>query len=173
MPEYDATVTYRDIPNHFGYKAGSDGTIWSQWGMGVSRNPCTNKWRQLTPTKMKRTGYLLIRLAPTGITRLVHHLVLEAFVGPRPPGKECRHFPDPSRTNNHISNLQWGTRSENNLDKRLHGTTSRAGAKITIEEARRIREARANGEQIKSIAARYGLGRMAVRAIIQGKSWAE
>lgn len=46
------------------------------------------------------------------ITRSVHQLVLEAFMGPRPPGKEALHWDD-DRTNNQLSNLRWGTRSEN------------------------------------------------------------
>lgn len=42
----------------------------------------------------------------------VHVLVLEAFVGPRPPGMECLHSNDVG-TDNRLSNLRWGTHSEN------------------------------------------------------------
>lgn len=49
----------------------------------------------------------------------VHMLVLEAFVGPRPTGMECRHFPDRDRTNNRLGNLQWGTPTET-LPTRLY-----------------------------------------------------
>lgn len=54
--------------------------------------------------------------------RAVHRLVLEAFVGPCPPGMECRHFPDRDSNNVELTNLSWGTRSQNNLDKRVHQT---------------------------------------------------
>jgi hypothetical protein len=51
----------------------------------------------------------------------VHRLVLEAFVGPCPPGMETRHLNgDPS--DNRLVNLAWGTPSENNLDRVKHGT---------------------------------------------------
>ena len=51
----------------------------------------------------------------------VHVLVLEAFVGPRPPGLLVRHL-DGDQLNNRLANLTWGTASENNRDKVIHGT---------------------------------------------------
>ncbi len=59
---------------------------------------------------------------------MVHRLVLEAFVGPCPEGKECRHFPDRTRTNNRLENLSWGSHRRNCKDKRIHGTSA-AGVK--------------------------------------------
>lgn len=51
----------------------------------------------------------------------VHHLVAEAFIGPRPAGLEIRHLDGDSR-NNAAANLRYGTHSENELDKVRHGT---------------------------------------------------
>lgn len=51
----------------------------------------------------------------------VHRLVMEAFVGPCPPGREVLHrngIPDDNR----LSNLQYGTRSQNLKDAVDHGT---------------------------------------------------
>lgn len=50
-----------------------------------------------------------------GRSRWVHHLVLEAFVGPRPSGQQCRHSNDIG-TDNRLENLAWGTSSENAMD---------------------------------------------------------
>jgi hypothetical protein len=52
--------------------------------------------------------------------KLVHHLVLGAFVGPCPPGKEGCHWDD-NPANNYPDNLRWGTRSENMLDRDRNG----------------------------------------------------
>lgn len=51
----------------------------------------------------------------------VHRLVMEAFVGPLPEGKEVRHRDD-NPDNNQLSNLVYGTRSENLLDRVRNGT---------------------------------------------------
>ena len=55
------------------------------------------------------------------VVRLVHHLVLEAFVGPRPDGAECCHG-DGDASNNRLSNLRWDTHRANVLDAVAHGT---------------------------------------------------
>ena len=82
----------------------------------------------LTP-RPKKSGHLSVRLMVAGENdrnRLIHTLVLEAFDRPARKGEECRHWPDRDPTNNRLTNLQWGTRSENTLDKVAHGTHPQA-----------------------------------------------
>lgn len=55
------------------------------------------------------------------VRRLGHRLVAEAFLGPRPEGMEIRHL-DGDPTNNPVSNLAYGTRSENMQDALRHGS---------------------------------------------------
>lgn len=57
-------------------------------------------------------------------TRTIHSLVVEAFVGIRPEGKLVRHL-DGDITNNVISNLSYGTNSENMMDRIAHGTSGK------------------------------------------------
>lgn len=52
--------------------------------------------------------------------RLVHRLVLEAFVGPCPSGLEACHANDIG-TDNRLSNLRWDTRQANTLDMVRNG----------------------------------------------------
>lgn len=71
-------------------------------------------------------GYPILQLFLKGkpgqpLFRAVHKLVLEAFVGPRPEGLEVRHL-DGNPKNNHVSNLRYGSKSENTLDRVRHGT---------------------------------------------------
>ena len=69
-------------------------------------------------------GHLIVTLCASDGSRKiakVHRLVLEAFVGPNPPGLECCHNNgDPS--DNRVENLRWGTHRENMRDKIKHGT---------------------------------------------------
>ncbi len=73
---------------------------------------------KLTPYSTQRGGHLRVRIR--GSHYPVHRLMLETFVGPRPEGYICRHL-DGDPTNNHLSNLCWGTPRENYDDTIRHG----------------------------------------------------
>lgn len=86
------------------------------------RVPCKGgKTRQLNQRirrpSLTNCGYLTITLCADGLIqhRTVHPIVLEAFVGPRPPGMECCHN-DGNKANNALSNLRWDTKKANELD---------------------------------------------------------
>ena len=75
-----------------------------------------------------KRGVKVVNLTKDGKqrVRLVHQLVLEAFVGPRPEGiagEDTRHL-DGNPSNNHLSNLKWGSTLENVHDMIDHGTAS-------------------------------------------------
>lgn len=72
-------------------------------------------------------GYLSFSLSKFGrqVDERLHALVLLAFVGPLPEGKERRHR-DGDRLNNTLVNLTYGTKSENELDRVRHGTHNNA-----------------------------------------------
>jgi len=72
--------------------------------------------RRLSPGKLlqpgaNRSGHLTVAIGK-GNSRLVHQLVLEAFVGPRPPGFDSLHL-NHIPTDNRLENLRYGPRSEN------------------------------------------------------------
>lgn len=64
------------------------------------------------------SGYAKVDLH--GVTRRVHVLVLEAFVGPKPFGMEACHRND-VKLDNRVENLYWGDRQANMLDKVANG----------------------------------------------------
>ncbi|MGO1563156.1 MAG: HNH endonuclease signature motif containing protein [Actinomycetaceae bacterium] len=78
--------------------------------------------RILEPT-VRPTGYAQATLAHRrSVTyRLVHRLVLEAFIGPCPEGMEACHN-NGNRTDNRLENLRWDTRLANAHDAIRHGT---------------------------------------------------
>lgn len=103
-------------------------------------------------------------------------LVLTVFVGPCPPGKECCHNPDPTPTNNHLSNLRWDTRSGNVADTVRHGRTCRGTsnhfAKITEEAVLEIRRLAALPDWDRNrIARNFGISVGNVGAIVNHRSW--
>jgi hypothetical protein len=72
---------------------------------------------------VNKRGYLALNLGTE--SHEVHRLIALTFLGPRPSGQEVRHL-DGDALNAAASNLAYGTRSENNLDKRSHGTDHNA-----------------------------------------------
>lgn len=68
-------------------------------------------------------GYQVVSLHDNARRRLsyIHALVLEGFDCLRPPGMVACHY-DGNPSNNRIDNLRWDTYSNNQHDKRRHGT---------------------------------------------------
>lgn len=122
-------VEYREIAGWPGYIVGTNGRVWSCRARGRARGArLTRRWRRvgLRLHPSKRRGYPLTYYVATlsdgrggRACRFVHRLVLEAFVGPCPPGMQCRHL-DGNSLNNRLSNLCWGTPKENLDDAVRH-----------------------------------------------------
>lgn len=73
---------------------------------------------------LNHAGYLTLRVKDDCGKKkdlCLHRAVLLAFVGPLPKGKVSRHL-DGVKTNNHPSNLAYGTHQENREDAIRHGT---------------------------------------------------
>lgn len=73
-------------------------------------------------------GKLHVGLHRNGLvsSRVVHRLVLEAFVGPCPEGLEACHGPG-GALDNRLCNLRWDTRSSNQHDAVREGTHHQSG----------------------------------------------
>lgn len=112
--------TWLPIPGYEGHYEASDyGRI-----RALDRITDTGRrWsgRMLTPSSMP-TGYKVVTLwrHRKQRTQLVHRLVLLAFVGQAPEGTEALHK-DGDHANNRLTNLQWGTHSQNQFDQVKHG----------------------------------------------------
>lgn len=84
-------------------------------------NRITRPGRVLRGRRMRR-GHLRVALCGPGRREdhLIHRLVLAAFVGPCPAGKEGCHNNGIS-DDNRLLNLRWDTRQANMQDAILHG----------------------------------------------------
>lgn len=123
-----------------------------------------------------RCGYSRVELSRCGLPRkwFVHRLVLVAFVGVCPAGLQCRHL-DGDPSNNRLSNLQWGSATENAADRVRHGTAPRGerhqNARLTASAVADIR-ARAKSVTVSRLAREYGVSRTTVRRAASGQTWA-
>lgn len=122
-------------------------------------------------------GYLFVGLSRNGRTSLrkVHHLVLEAFSGPRPEGMQGCHGPG-GRSDNRATQIYWGTLSRNyGADKVRDGTDSngeRNGrAKLTAAIVIVARRRSAAGMATNALAREYGVHPKAMKDAITGKHW--
>lgn len=66
--------------------------------------------------------------------------------------------------------LSWKTNSENQLDRRQHGTTKKTHAKLTPENVAEIRSLEGI-EPTASLAARFGVNEASIRQIFTRKIW--
>lgn len=80
------------------------------------------KGQLLVPQEIGDCGHLAFLLRKDGRQKMarIHHLVLEAFVEPRPGAALGLHWDD-DPTNNTPSNLRWGTYSDNAHDRVRNG----------------------------------------------------
>jgi len=123
-----------------------------------------------------RYGHLKVSLTcgPVRVTRDIHRLVAEAFLGPCPPGLETRH--GAGRTSdNRVVNLSYGTRSENSQDKFRDGVDNsgerQGAAKLDWVRVEEIRRRCAAGESRSSLARRFGVSVPCIALIVRGKTW--
>lgn len=172
------TTTYKEITGYPGYRVGSDGTVWRLWITCRSGRKLGTIWKpmKLSPGTKK---YLRVNLVPpeggSYKTFTVQRLVMEAFVGKRPPGMECRHLNN-NKSDNRLENLKWGTQEENRDDNHQAGSYGKGEthtqAKLTEKQVIEIRKRRDKGEPLKSIATDFNIGVSAVSLIARRKTWA-
>lgn len=170
MPE----EIWKDIPGHEGqYQVSNRGRVRSLPRLVTCERPngrrFTRRYRGfvLKPGRMSG-GHLSVVLGKHTGSRTVHSLVAEAFIGPRPNGKEVCHN-DGDHTNNCVENLRYDTRKENLLDEYRAGRGARS--RVTPETVRAIRAELATKKKGRAIAREFGVSEYVVSEIKTGRSW--
>lgn len=135
----------------------------------------------LSPTPNIKSGHMWVILSngKERRKRTVHTLVLDAFVGPSPPGKEGCHG-DGVPSNNRLENLRWDTRSANTLDAYRHGKRDHTAylrgenhpnSRFTVDDIRCIR-AEPNCHKVSVMLGRaFGVEPSVIRLIRAGRTW--
>jgi len=111
------------VVGHPGYEVSDYGRVRSLDRITHCSNGVDRQCRGQILKPMIPAGYARVRLGRKW--RSVHHLVLEAFIGPCPSGYQCCHDNGDS-TDNRLFNLRWDTVSANQFDRVRHGTHQEA-----------------------------------------------
>lgn len=173
------TITVKGFPDYLINEFGEVFSIACRANRGRPKNP-------IKKSQWICRGYKAVSIQNNGKQKkaFVHHLMLESFVGERPDGYQCRHL-DSNPLNNNLSNLKWGTRSENQMDRLLVGRDNRGSkhgmSKLTKEQVIQIKKLGLesnksvrkidSGGNYKNIAKMFNISPSTVGAIIKGRSW--
>lgn len=171
------TEEWRPVPGYEGlYDVSSLGRVRSigrKIGHNIPGYTRVLKSRILKPT-LASHGYLTVKLhcERKGLTKTVHSIVAEAFIGPRPDGLDVCHN-NGNRCDNRACNLRYDTRKNNFQDALLHGTRLRGerqnGAILKPEDVLFIRGSK---ELPAVLAEKYGVSKQTIYDVRARRSWA-
>lgn len=156
---------WRQIPSFQEYEASDDG--------------CVRRRDSLRPArvwKWERYWLVQLRRGPNNwMTRSLHRVVAEAFLGPPPTQQHQAAHNDGDVDNNAVSNLRWATPRENVADRNRHGTSpvgERNGRAICSEAAVLLaRRLRATGLSFAKIGKRIGVSKRQAMRICRREQW--
>jgi len=142
------------------YSISEYGHVYS-WRTKIYRKPTFDK-----------DGYLWVTLHGNNkpLKKFIHTLVLESFVCSRPTKKSVgRHHPDPTKTNNHFTNLMWGTHQQNVHDRAYNSKDN--GVILTEDIVMSLKQDIINGFTQIQICKKYNLTRGNVSLIVKNQRW--
>lgn len=171
---------FRPVPNQEGYYVGTEGSVLSGRSLN-GRSKFVESSQRLHRLKpgCNRAGYPIVGLRDERgkhgqKTVRIHRLVLEAFVGPCPPGMLGCHN-DGNPTNNRLDNLRWDTPKSNARDSVLHGTaafgSNNGQSKLTEDQIYEILKMRAERTKLYVIAKHFGVCLATIYKICKGDGW--
>lgn len=164
-----------DIPGwELRYKISENGDVQSK-DMQVNAKGGATAIRQgriLSPVR-KNNGYLCVTLTD-GINRpqiAIHRLVARAFIGECPIGLHVLHG-DGNKSNNHFTNLRYGTPADNHEDTKRHGRRlfgeKSPVAKLDTEAVIHIRTSSRNGVELAKM---YNVSAAHISAVRRRRIW--
>ena len=160
-------TTIKPIPGYDGYGASADGHIWR---ITPPRANATSKGRalpyRLKPLVNRKLNYKYVNLyLPQHVTRYVHKLVAETFLGPLPE-RHCLHHKNGRKHDNRVKNLEYVS-----CAKHCHVHSDSRGSftrKVMTRDVRHILRCKMRP---KEIVAKYGLTYRSAWDITHGRAW--
>jgi len=156
-------MVYRDF---YGYNIDRSGQVTNR-----------NTGKQVKPQE-NNCGYMRVQLCNGSLKPrfFVHRIVAELFI-PNPLNLPQVNHKDGDKKNNHVSNLEWVSASDNRKHSfrelgenptRVCGTDNGV-CKVTIEQIQQAKNAVESGRLIKDVAAGLGLNRKYLGALLSGR----
>ena len=152
-------MNWNPIPNHPEYEVSDDGQVRSLKG------DTPKILKPLLTGFKRRYSYVCLYTNDKQHTVAIHALVAAAFIGPRPEGMVVRHI-NGDASNNAATNLAYGTPSENERDKRGHGTLP-----LSDDQVRTIRLLKEDGWPVLYLMKLFHKSRAAIYNILNRKSY--
>lgn len=156
--------TWIDVKGYEGcYQVSNYGRVKSMRRKVASRNGVRELPEKIIVPLFTKQGYLNVIASKKQVrqTLVVHQLVAECFIGPRPDGYVIDHI-DRDKTNNKAENLRYVTASGNQRNRKDN--------KLTEEDAKNIRVLLSQESQSK-IASRYKVSQSLISKIKLGMLW--
>lgn len=175
--EWRPVVGYENL-----YEVSDDGSVRSCPREVGARFGSTRvrKAKLLVPIVYRKDHWRVRLTDSMGIEKVkrVHHLVAEAFLGPRPAGMLVLHKDD-DRSRNGVNNLYYGTSKQNADDRSRNGNWKpgvslgeRHGqSKLKERDIPQIIELRAAGLSFGAIGRRFGVAEMTIQDVVKGRTW--
>ncbi|KKL58122.1 hypothetical protein LCGC14_2228560 [marine sediment metagenome] len=176
---------FREIPGAPGYLLNAQGAVLSAYAARdvvvlsegeIIDRPDVTLAKPMKPT-LRPDGYYTVPLpGANGKWQylLLHRLICEAFHGPAPKAGMYACHRDGDRSNNHPSNLYWGTPQDNMADAVRHGRVLNGEAHpfstLTDEQAEEIRRLYATGEYYqRELAEKFGVKQGNISRIVRAR----
>lgn len=148
------------------YKITEDGRVYSL------PKPCTGAIKGMKKGKFLNVftgsgGYQYVRLANNGehSNALLHRLVAQNFIE-NTDGKPCVNHKDGDKKNNHVSNLEWVTYSENMIHAAEHGLINPKKA-LNYNQMEKIRLLYSTGKYTHNVLAEmFGCGKSTIQRVV-------
>lgn len=165
-------MIWKSIPGFSEYEISENGdvrkSLLAKRGQGWRHKP--GAW--LKPSFTKKDKYLIIHLiSDEGRSRVckIHQLVALTFWGSRPTPALCALHKDDHKQNNHYSNLYWGTKKQNAIDRSING---KGRSKLTAHDVCWIRELYHHDAWLyREIGELYGMDTSSIAQIIKRKTF--
>lgn len=169
MTNSDALERWKLVPGYANrYEASDRGRVRRISGQGASPNA-----PRYLKTFTCKLGYVRIPLVMDGRIHKpgLHVIIAKTFLGPCPENHEVNHI-DLNKMNNHVSNLEYVTKMENQRHARRNREWKKDYSRRRLTPAQ-VADIRASNLPQRTLGARYGISGSAIWRIRHYKDYKE